>query len=201
MGRKRHNKIVVKSESKRIVYGEVYAPMQIDTDGEAMTAAEIEKMAHSFLMRGGTSKIDVQHDYAESGCHIVESFIARKNDPDGFLEGAWVLGVKVVPDELWEEVQKGELNGFSFAGGVNSKRVYATVTVARRIVGKVEKSEEGGLLPPHQHEVDVEFDEDGHVIGGKTSMDFGHEHTVLRTTATEKAMDHAHRMILIENDN
>jgi hypothetical protein len=200
MGKSRQ-KIVVKSEERRLVYGEVYAPMQIDTDGEAMTAAEIEKMAHSFLVKGNVNKIDVQHNYTESGCCIVESFIARKNDPDGFLEGSWVLGVKVGPDEIWNAVKKGELNGFSFAGGVNAKRVYATVTVARRIVGKVEKSDPGGLLPPHGHEVDVEFDADGNVISGSTSMDFGHEHPVLRTTATEKAMEHSHRMILIENDN
>ena len=39
-------RIVIKDESKRLVYGEVYAPLQIDTDGEAMTSEEVEKMAH-----------------------------------------------------------------------------------------------------------------------------------------------------------
>ena len=37
-------KLVIKSEEKRLVYGEVYAPLQIDTDGESMSAEEIEKM-------------------------------------------------------------------------------------------------------------------------------------------------------------
>ena len=83
--------------------------MHVDTDGEAMTANEIQKMAHGFLAAGRTDKIDVGHNLKESGCVVVESFLARKGDADGFINGAWVLGVKVLPDELWEAVKTGEL--------------------------------------------------------------------------------------------
>ncbi len=191
-------RVVIKSESERLVYGEVYAPLQVDTDEEAMTADEIKKMAHSFMMDGFTSKIDVQHSQAESGCLIVESFLARKNDPDNFIEGSWVLGVKVLPDELWEAIQKGELNGFSFGGSVpNKETVTVTVSITKRMVGSCEKSEDGGLLPAHDHSIDIEFDSDGKVVKGETSLDLGHKHPILRTTATEESMDHSHRLILI----
>lgn len=192
-------RIVVKSEKRRLVYGEVYAPNQIDTDGEAMTAEEIEKMAHNFLMHGRTDKIDEMHDYSETGCLVCESFIARKSDPDGFVKGSWVLGVYILPDDLWEKVEKGEINGFSFAGRSQSEVVEATVRVVRKMVGDTEESE-NGLIPPHTHSLEIEFDENGNIIKGETDLRHEHRHPILRTTATEVELDHAHRMILIDND-
>lgn len=181
------------------MYGEVYAPMQIDTDGEAMLAEDIEHMAHDFLASGRVNKIDVQHNLQESGCLVVESFIARKGDPDGFIEGAWVLGTKVLPDELWEQVKKGELNGYSFYGPVTQVPVNAIVVATRRMMGKTEDSSDG-LLPPHTHDLDIKFSKDDKVVPGITGETLGHCHMVARTTATELEMEHAHRMILIENE-
>ena len=192
-------RIVIKSEERRLVYGEVYAPMQIDTDGEAMTAQEIERMAHKFLASGRTSKIDVAHDHSESGCLAVESFIARKEDPDGFVLGSWVLGVIVVPDELWKAVKSGELNGFSFAGGVEKEQVTAKVTVVKKMLGDTEKSAEDGMVPSHIHKIDIRFDEDGRIANGSTAEEMGHIHLITKTTATEREMEHSHRLILIDN--
>jgi len=59
----------------------VYSSLHIDTDGEAMTADEIEKMAYKFISDGNIRKIDVGHNNEESGSFIVESFIARKRWP------------------------------------------------------------------------------------------------------------------------
>jgi hypothetical protein len=193
-------KIVIKSEEKRLVYGEVYAPMRVDTDTEAMTAEDIEKMAHAFLARGKTDCIDVQHSMEESGCVVVESFIARKEDPDGFIQGAWVLGVKVIPEELWQAIKSGELNGFSFAG-IPGDRVTARATVrqAKRLVGETEKSTDSGPIPSHSHEVNLTFSSDGKIIPTNTEETYGHVHGVRKATATEPAFDHSHRMVLIEN--
>jgi hypothetical protein len=191
--------MVIKSEERRLVYGEVYAPLQIDTDGEAMTAKEIEAMAHRFLSLGRTSKIDVQHNCVESGALVVESFIARKNDPDGFVLGSWVLGA-VIPEEYWGAVKKGELNGFSFMGPVAKSKTRAEVTVTKRMLGETEKVLAGGILPSHDHSIDVAFDDNGSVVRGVTGDTLGHFHPVTKTTATEVAMDHSHRLILIENE-
>ena len=192
-------KIVVKSEDERLVYGEVYAPLQIDTDGESMTAIEIKKMAHKFLMNGLHDKIDVMHDYKESGCLVVESFIARKNDPDGFIENAWILGVKIIPDELWDQVKKGELNGFSFSGKAAHNPSLVTITVTKKMIGTSEKSEPG-LLPEHNHNISIMFDDDGRIVDGIAEEKMGHTHVIQRTTATEINMEHAHRLILIDNN-
>jgi len=191
-------RIVIKSEEKRIVFGEVYSPLHIDTDGEAMTAEDIEMAAYAFMEKGRTSKIDVGHNQKESGCHVVESFLARKNDPDGFIEGAWVLGVKIVPDALWEAVKKGELNGFSFMGSVEKVPVKAKVVVARKLIGETEEST-GGPFPPHKHAIKVAFSSDGRLLSGETEEAVGHTHPIRRATATESSFDHSHRMILVKN--
>lgn len=192
--------IVIKSEAKRLVYGEVYSPLHIDTDGEAMTADEIEKMAHSFLERGLTAQIDVGHDQKESGCAVVESFIARKTDPDGFIEGAWVMCVRVTP-ELWPDVQKGEINGFSMFGSATRIPMETTVSVAERMTGDTEKSDGSGLLPSHFHSVEIAF-KDGRIVPGETLPMLGHIHKIVAATATlaafpDSPMEHSHRLIMI----
>jgi hypothetical protein len=191
--------IVIKSDEKRLVYGEVYAPLHVDTDTEAMTAPEIEKMAHNFLASRRTDKIDVSHNWEESGCRVVESFIARKNDPDGFVEGSWVLGVKIIPDRLWVAVKKGDLNGFSFAGRPGGRtEAQVIITQTKKIVGDTEKNTDD-LVPPHEHAVDLLFDSNGRIIPTATKETMGHVHPVRKATATEEEIGHSHRLILIDN--
>lgn len=192
--------IVIKSDEKRLVYGEVYSPLHVDTDGEAMTASEIEKMAYLFLERGLTSQIDVQHNQKESGCSVVESFLARKSDPDGFIEGAWVMCVRITP-ELWPEVKKGNLNGFSMFGSATHISTEAMISVAERMTGDTEKSNEDGLLPPHSHSVNIAF-KGGRIVPGETLPMLGHVHKIAAATATlaafpDSPMEHSHRLIMI----
>jgi hypothetical protein len=192
-------RIVIKSEDERLVYGEVYAPMRVDTDTEAMTAAEIKKMAHSFLANGLTDKVDVSHNFEESGAAVVESFIARKDDPDGFIESSWVVGAHI-PEHLWEAVKSGEINGFSFAGlPCNKTTARAQVRMVKKLVGETEPSTEGPL-PPHDHSIALVFNDGGRIIPTLTGESLGHSHEVTKATATSASFDHSHRMILIEND-
>lgn len=105
-----------KSDSKKqIVYGEVYVPDRQDSDGNYMTVATIEKMAHDFMMNNRNRKISKSHDgNADKGC-VVESFIAREGDPD-FIAGSWVVGVHVPDAKIWKSIEDGELTGFSIEG-------------------------------------------------------------------------------------
>ena len=72
-------------------------------------------MAYGFLSKGITDSIDINHDGQKCGACVVESFIARENDPD-FIPGSWVVGVHVPDVDQWELVKTGELNGFSMEG-------------------------------------------------------------------------------------
>ena len=104
--------------TKQIVFGEVYVPDVKDTDGNFMTAETIEKMAHNFLANKKNFQISKSHDgNTDKGC-VVESFIAREGDPD-FIAGSWVVGVHVPDTKIWEQIEKGELTGFSIEGTGN----------------------------------------------------------------------------------
>lgn len=102
-----------KDEMKRLVYGIVYTPDKADYHKHFATKEEIEKTAHAFLLNA--RRIDRQHDFIKGSGGVVESFLARKGDPD-FPEGAWVIVTKVFSDKVWEQVLAGVIKGYSMAG-------------------------------------------------------------------------------------
>lgn len=102
-------------QAKRIVYGEVYVPNVRDAHGHWMSAEEIEKMAHNFMQKLRVYQVDKQHDSEPDEGVIVESFIAREGDPD-FTPGAWVVATKILNEETWQAILKGEITGYSMAG-------------------------------------------------------------------------------------
>jgi hypothetical protein len=158
-----------------------------------MSAEDVENMAHDFLASGRIFKIDVQHDFEESGCQVVESFIAREGwEP--FVEGSWVLAVKCI-DEIWEAVKSGELNGFSFGGTSTKATARVLVEVVKQAVGVTEKSTVE-VLPPHEHLYIVNMDNKGNIVSGKTDIVLEHFHTISKGTATEETLDHRHRIVL-----
>ena len=189
--------IVIKDQDQRLVYGDVYKPFDLDSDGECMTHEDVVEMAHNFMAHGRVNKVDVGHSLEESGVLVVESFIAKENDPDGFVPGAWVIGVKVIPDEIWDKVKKCELNAFSFYGSVERVPHEAEVTIARKVTGTTEKNTDG-FVPEHHHEVDIELDENGRVQHATVGEAQEHTHTVSKVGATDSAIGHSHRMIIEE---
>jgi hypothetical protein len=179
-------------EDRRIVYGEVYAPMQLDSHGEFMLAEDIETMAHRFLTLDNlAAKIDTNHDNVPNGSYPIESFIAREGDPD-YTPGAWVLGVKITDDLVWGKVKSGELNGYSFQSLVKPVEMEVTYEVIRDHVGETEADKDDD----HRHVYFVQMGEDGRVVRGWTSEVNGHRHKVLHGTATAFELGHAHRFFL-----
>ncbi|ANB56362.1 phage protease XkdF family protein [Anoxybacillus sp. B7M1] len=103
-------------EEQKLVYGVVYEPDAVDSHGDFMTAAEIEKAAHGFLK--DARNIDKQHDFNPGVGEVVESYIAPTDFTIGNEEikkGSWVLVTKA-SDEIWEQIKKGEITGYSMAG-------------------------------------------------------------------------------------
>jgi len=178
----------------QVVYGEVYAPDFPDSQGDFMTVIEVRKMAHLFLKSMKVSKIDTNHDNKENGSSVVESFIARENDPD-FIPDAWVIGVHVADNVVWQKVKSGELNGFSMEALVHSHRKVIEIEVPDEIIGKTAMEED------HEHEFSVHLDDKGQFMGGRTNMVNGHIHEIHKGTTTEKAMGHVHRYSFVEAIN
>lgn len=180
------------SEEKRIVWAEVYVPNVPDTDMDFMDADAVEHAAYTFMKDMNLKKIDVQHsnDLVE-GASVVESFIARKGDPD-FIEGAWVVGVHIPDNATWGQIKKGEINGFSLEALVKGEDTTLEIEIPPVVRGKTAKSAD------HEHEFYVTYDPEGNLVGGRTDEVNGHSHAIRRGTLTEKAEDHDHRFSFVE---
>jgi hypothetical protein len=175
---------------KQIVYGEVYAPNIIDTHGEMMLAVDIEKMAHKFMQLSYIERaIDTQHNQISNGSYPIESFIARKGDPD-YTEGAWVLGVKITDSTIWQAVKEGKINGYSMQSMVRKLPAVVDLEITPSELGVTEKAD------GHTHMFFVRVDDDGKVSEGRTSADAGHSHLIRSGTATELSDGHAHRFFV-----
>lgn len=186
-------------EEQRIVWAEVYAPNRPDSDGEYMDADGIRKMAYEFMKTMKLDQIDSQHNNElVPGACVVESFIARKDDPD-FLEGAWVVGVYIHDDDMWEKVKKGEINGFSMEAMVSKEVKEVTLEVPPIISGRTMKAEGDGEVEDHTHTFHVAYDESGRFLGGKTDSNHGHYHLIRRGTVTEDAEGHRHKFDHVED--
>ena len=188
-------KISKVDEVKRLAYGEVYIPMIPDSQGDFMTASTVEKIAHKFLKNGFVENIDLSHDLEKSGVVVVESFIARKDDPD-FIEGSWVLGVFVEDDDTWESVKKGDFGGFSMSGTGTKEQKIIEIEIPESgiLKGDTQPVDDGD----HIHEYEISFSDEGVFLGGATSENDDHAHLIKQGTVTEEANGHRHRFNFIE---
>ena len=107
-------KFFKKDNEKRIVYGAVLVPYEVDLQGDIEEPEEIEKAAHKFL--SGFQTIGNMHERFKGIGNLVESYIA----PVDFMfngifvkKGSWIIGTKVVDDDVWNKIKSGELNGYS----------------------------------------------------------------------------------------
>lgn len=178
----------------RMVWGEVYAPNRPDSDGDFMSAESIRQMAFDFALKNKFDQIDVQHDNITTpGVQVIESFISRKNDPD-FIEGAWVIGVYVPDNDLWNKIKNGELNGFSLQALVHSMDDREVeIELPPVITGTTSENQS------HKHSFFVTYDEEGNFRGGITSKEDGHTHKIMRGTITEDFNGHTHRFSAVDN--
>ena len=183
--------VTTKADSDRqIIYAEVYAPYRLDNQSEFMSPEDIELMAHRYMSLKLDETIDVRHNNRAIKARPIESFIARKGDPD-FTEGAWVLGLKIDDTTAWDAIKKGELNGLSFQSIVTEVAVDVDIETQRDHVGLTEKSDE------HEHAYFVSVDESGKIVAGRTSRAAdGHYHEISKASRTTEAGGHSHRYFL-----
>lgn len=183
--------IVVKDENgfERVAFAEVIIPDSLNVYGDFHTKESVKEFAYGFMMGG--FGIDVDHDEVDvSGdkIQVVESFIARPNDPD-FIEGSWVVGILVKDDDLWDKILNGEINGFSYQAIV---RRLADVEV----VVPIDKVRYGNTQPDpmdgHYHSFVVVLDDNERPVSGGTSVVNGHSHNISQHTFTDKAHEHVH---------
>ena len=118
--------IVKADEEKHLVYGAVLVPDTRDSQGDIITAEEIEKTAHAYLIQSRT--IDARHAEALplEKARPVESYILPQNTTLGKKElpaGTWIMTVHIPDAELWKSVKSGGLNAFSIYGVGKRKKI------------------------------------------------------------------------------
>ena len=110
-----------KTTEERFVLGIVLEPDVVDAQNDVESPDEIRKAAHGFMEQFGN--LGTQHTEIVTGkLRILESYLAPVDfqlgdDEAGKVrKGAWVMGIRVVDDDLWTKVKKGEFTGFSIGG-------------------------------------------------------------------------------------
>lgn len=107
---------------ERFIYGIVLEPETRDYQDDIYSAEEIRTTAHGFMegYRAGRY-VAHQHDGEDltGQLLVLESFIAPVDfevDGEQVKKGSWVMAMRVLDDELWEAVKKGEITGYSIGG-------------------------------------------------------------------------------------
>lgn len=98
----------------------VDAPLKPDTQNDIYSAEEIRNAAHAWMEFHGKS--DLGHSWVELGkrdVRILESYLAPCDFELGgysVVKGTWMLGLRIVSDDLWEGVKSGEIGAYSIGG-------------------------------------------------------------------------------------
>jgi hypothetical protein len=180
-------------EWERVVFAEVLIPDVPNVFGDYWTRESVKQAAYVFMQAG--FGIDVEHDNVDvqgTGAVVVESFIVRKGDPD-FIEGSWVVGMRIIDDALWAGVLDGTINGYSYEALVEFFSGFITLVDDGMRRGITEPDLEDG----HTHEFVVLVDMNNRPIDGGTTVTDGHAHTISTHTVTDEADGHTHRFNLV----
>ncbi len=179
-------------EWEQIVFAEVLVPETPNVMGDYWTPPAIREAAYAFMKEG--FGIDVNHDNVDvtGGVYVVETFIARKNDPD-FIEGSWVVGMKIEDPELWKRVLSNDINGYSYEAIIN----FLSATLQVQDDGVRTGYTEPALEDGHTHAYLLRVDENNRPVEGGTDTVLGHYHAITTHTVTEMSADHTHRFNVV----
>ena len=118
-------------EEKRILMGAALVPnKQIYRVNEKkeeyyifFSEQTVRKASELFLMRSNQNNATYEHKDKLEGLSVVESWIIDDEKSDksrlyGFdlPKGTWMISMKVNNDEVWSDVKKGKVKGFSIEG-------------------------------------------------------------------------------------
>lgn len=176
----------------QVVLAEVLVPEVANVFADYWTRDAIKEAAYLFMREG--FGIDVEHDNIDrtGDVYLVESFIVRPGDPD-FIEGSWVVGLRIEDPDLWQQVLDGEINGFSYEAIVAFLEATLTIDDDGVRTGVTEPDEEDG----HTHTFMVIVDDTNRPVSGGTDVVNGHSHKITTHTVTDEAGGHVHRYNLV----
>ena len=103
---------------ERFVLGVVLEPDVVDAQGDIYSVEEVRQAAHRFMEEFGG--LGLMHRFrVNDQVKVLESYLAPADVAIGETQvrkGTWLLAVRVLADELWNQVKDGTLGGFSIGG-------------------------------------------------------------------------------------
>lgn len=118
--------ILKTNQEKQLVYGIVLKPDVVDSQQDFVSASEIEKCAHKWMIKSRVFDKEHAELLGSESARPVESYVS----PVGFemngrevKAGSWIVVSHIASKELWESVKSGELRAFSIRGKGTRKRV------------------------------------------------------------------------------
>ena len=110
---------LLKTAEERYVLGIVLVPETADSQGDIYSHEEVRKAAHEFMEYAGALGKQHQEVVSRDKLRILENYIVPADfeaDGEQVTKGTWLMGIRVVDDELWGSVKKGSFTGFSIGG-------------------------------------------------------------------------------------
>lgn len=110
-------------DDQKILYGIVYVPDEVDSQGDFASADDIQKMAYLFMKEARTNNVDRQHNFVPGDGFVAESWLLKENDsvfPD-IPSGAWAVAIQIENEDTWQKIKSGEISGLSMAGTAESE--------------------------------------------------------------------------------
>ena len=109
------------AEEKRLVYGIVLEPDEVDAHNDTISAEVIEKAAHDFMARyNKETQLGYMHKmFGQIGIELVQSYVSLntfKMGGEKVKKGSWVMVTHVINDQVWDKVKKGKITGYSIGG-------------------------------------------------------------------------------------
>jgi hypothetical protein len=96
-------------------------PEITDSQGDIYSHEEVRKAAHEYMENAGN--LGKQHGEIVTGkLKILESYVSPADftqDEESVAKGTWIMGIRVVDDDLWSDVKKGTFTGFSIGGAAH----------------------------------------------------------------------------------
>lgn len=100
------------------------------------TKDTIKNLSQSFLISGNHINATEEHENPIKGVHLIYSWIVEnqqdqlmtKYNYKGIPNGTWVVGYKILNDNIWNKIKKGEITGVSIEAWLSEKYDEASKT-------------------------------------------------------------------------
>lgn len=117
------------TDEERYVLGVVLEPLkemgQKDAQDDTYSAEEVRQAAYEYMEK--FQNTGLQHEqYVNDDVKILESWIAREDsviEGQTVTKGTWLMAVRVLSDQIWDDIKKGNYTGFSIGGTAQRERI------------------------------------------------------------------------------